>query len=189
MKTQVILSVVVGLLLLLIVFANLHDWTQDSQIDESVLNKAPLIISHGVKGRVYAKDGQLKYTLQAVQAEDFDTSSRVHLVQPHIVIHNDESHWDIHAKQGKVQLGGGETEAQIILLGQVKANLSGEPGAKVTSDELHYFPDRKVIVSPGQVFIRRLQNTLQAGEMHADLITGRLQLSQGVESHYAVPAS
>lgn len=187
MKAQLSLGLVVGLVLLLVVLMSLHDWTLNGEIKPEVLEQAPMITSQGINGRAFDEQGQLKYSLTAESAVDFDYTQQLQLTQPQVEIYNGDSRWLVTAENGSMS-GRDQGKRELVLKNQVQAHLLGAQTADISADELRYFPATQELVSPGKIVIRQQQNITRAGRMQANLQTGQLRLSQGVESEYAVPA-
>lgn len=189
MKSQLSLALVVGLILVLVILMSLHDWTFTSAVKAEVLEQAPMITSENINGRIFDAKGELKYTLKAASAADFDFTQIVRLTHPQIEIFNGDSSWIVTALSGSMTGQAQKGQREIVLKDQVAAQLTGKQQAHISTEEMHYFPLRQELVSPGKIIIHQQQNTTRAGYMQANLQTGQLRLSQGVESHYVVPAS
>ena len=189
MKAQLTLGAVVGLVLLLIVLMSLHDWTVSAPVQPAVLEQAPLIASQGISGRMFDEAGNVRYALKAATANEYDFSQQLQLTDPQVEIFSGGDHWVVNAKQGSMQRQNQQANREIVLKDDVQAHLLGSQTASVATDELHYFPATEELQSPGSVVVRQQQNVIRAGQMQADLKAGKILLSKGVESRYAVPAS
>lgn len=190
MKSQLTLGVVVGLVLALIVLMSLHDWNFRSSVKQEVLKQSPMITTQGVTGRVFDVNGELRYTIEATHASEYDYTQALELTQPHIQIFSGDDHWIVDAAKGRMQgLGQASKLRQITLQQDVTAHLVGPDGVHLASDELHYWPASGKLVSPGPTKMRQQKNTTQAGHLVANTKTGKISLSKGVESHYVAPAS
>lgn len=189
MKSQLMLGAGVGLVLVLIVLMSLHDWTINTDVPPAVLEQAPVITSEGVSARVFDVDGKLKYTLKAETAVDFDFTQQLQLTRPQMEIIQKDGRWNVSALVGSMNGRGQKTQQEIVLKDQVEAQLQGRQSAHISAEELHYFPATEEVESPGKIVIHQQQNVTRAGHMQANLKTGKLRLSQGVESQYVVPAS
>lgn len=187
MRAQLTLGAVVGLILLLLVLMALHDWTFNGEARQQALKTAPIITSQGVTGKVFDESGELKYRLTAERARQYDYSQRLQLQQPQMTIFNDNGHWLVSAEQGSMRQGE-KLSRSIVLEGDVEADHVGQQAVSISSAKIQYWPDEQKLVSPGEVLIRQQENTTRAGHLQADMVSGRLLLSEGVESHY-VPAS
>ena len=179
----------VGLVLVLIVLMSLHDWTISAELTPEALEKAPMITSEGVSARVFDVDGELKYTLKAETALDFDFTQVLEYTRPQMEIIQEDGRWVISALAGSMSGRGQQMKQEIVLKDQVKAELLGQQTASLSAEELHYFPGTEEVESLGNTVIHQQQNVTRAGHMKANLKTGQLWLSQGVESQYVVPAS
>lgn len=179
----------VGLVLVLIVLMSLHDWTINTGVSPDVLEQAPMITSEDVSARVFDADGKLKYTLKAETATDFDFTQQIQLTRPQMEIIQEDGRWEVSALVGSMHGRSQKTQQEIVLKDQVEAQLFGRQTVHLSAEELHYLPATEEIESPGNIVIHQQQNVTRAGHMQANLKTGQLRLTQGVESQYVVPAS
>ncbi len=180
MKRQGLLSVTGILLLGLIVLMTLHEWGNplDPAQREAFLN-APVIIAKGVEAESFTDTGKLQYHLDADHLEQFDRTSKTLLTNPHLRVNNDKGVWTISSKHGEVLDSGG----LILFKNDVQAHNAARK-LTLKTDELRYHSNTDIVEAPSSVKMTFQKGSTQAGSLHGNLKTGKMQLKQGVVSDF-----
>lgn len=162
-------------------FAALSIWLERiTRVEEPVTIQAmhndPDFIAEQTRIVSFDADGELRYELHAAQLSHFPLTDMTHLLEPRLLMRNDEDR-ETHVRAHRAEVSpGGE---QIELYDDVRVDrpaVDTEPALSLVSAALTIWPDAHRARSDLPVILRRDASQATALAMRADNLFGEFEL-------------
>jgi len=145
-------------------------------------SQAPDFIAKTVRITGFTKDGKLYYTLDSPHLVHLPVTDSTHIELPQLQLITQERHMQINADHGEV----GPKGERVNFTGNVEAEREGaplDPPMHLSSSQLTVWPQEQRAVSNVPVRLTQGKTRVDAKNLEADNVFGKIKLSGKVQMH------